>query len=111
MSNDQIDNVARPHSPSTQVLEMTLKAELRLRRRDIIKIAQYYGAHNIRIFGSVKNEIERLDSDIDFLVDLEKGRSLLEPTSPFPTRLLKKVCSLQFAETAFNCKLHTTNCS
>ena len=78
MSNDQIDNVARPHSPSTQVLEMTLKAELRLRRRDIIKIAQYYGAHNIRIFGSVKNEIERLDSDIDLLVDLEKGRSLLD---------------------------------
>lgn len=57
---------------------MTLKAELRLRRMDIIKIAQYYGVYNIRIFGSVKNEIERLDSDIDLLVDLEKGRSLLD---------------------------------
>ena len=57
---------------------MTLKAELRLRRSDIIRIAQCYGVHNIRIFGSVKNDMERPDSDIDFLVNLEKGRSLLD---------------------------------
>lgn len=57
---------------------MPLKNTLRKRRNEIIQIANRHGAHNIRIFGSVNKEIERLDSDVDFLVDLEKGRSLLD---------------------------------
>ena len=57
---------------------MVYKNALRKRRNEIIRIANQYGAHNIRIFGSVQKEIDRLDSDVDFLVDLEKGRSLLD---------------------------------
>lgn len=57
---------------------MPFKSALRRRRDEIIRIAHRHGAHNIRIFGSVCKESERPDSDIDFLVDLEKDRSLLD---------------------------------
>ena len=57
---------------------MPYKDALRKHRAEIIRIANQHGAHNIRIFGSVQKEIDRPDSDIDFLVDLERGRSLLD---------------------------------
>jgi uncharacterized protein len=59
---------------------MTLE-ELRFRHRDrIVELAQRRGAHNIRVFGSVARGEQRLDSDVDFLVDFEPGRSLLDLT-------------------------------
>ncbi len=57
---------------------MSLKSVLKQRRSEIFQITDRYGIHNIRIFGSVGKELERPDSDVDFLVDLEKGRSLLD---------------------------------
>ena len=36
------------------------------------------GALNVRIFGSVANGTAAQNSDIDFLVDLEQGRSLFD---------------------------------
>jgi len=57
---------------------MTL-AELRATKRDeIIRIATRRGARNIRVFGSVARGESDTRSDIDFLVDLEPGRSLLD---------------------------------
>jgi len=61
-----------------QRVKMSLKNALKQRRGEIIKIADRYGVHNIRIFGSVEKETEMPDSDVDFLVDLDKGRSLLD---------------------------------
>ena len=59
---------------------MTLQ-ELRSRYRDrIIGLAERRGAHNVRVFGSVARGEQRPDSDIDFLVDFEPGRSLLDLT-------------------------------
>jgi predicted nucleotidyltransferase len=59
---------------------MTLE-ELRLRYRvQVIALAEKRGAHNIRVFGSVARGHQRDDSDIDFLVDFEAGRSLLDLT-------------------------------
>ena len=59
---------------------MTL-AEVRSRYRDqIIAAAGTRGAHNIRIFGSVARGDQKGNSDIDFLVDFEPGRSLLDLT-------------------------------
>ncbi|HET9742882.1 MAG TPA: nucleotidyltransferase family protein [Terriglobales bacterium] len=52
--------------------------ELRRRRSDILSLATRYGARNVRVFGSVARGIERTDSDIDLLVDVERGRSLLD---------------------------------
>lgn len=50
-----------------------------LRQRDaILRLAVMRGAINVRIFGSVARGDAGDDSDIDFLVDLEPGRSLLD---------------------------------
>lgn len=48
------------------------------RRNEIAQIAQKHGATNIRVFGSVARGNADDASDIDFLVDLETGRSLLD---------------------------------
>jgi uncharacterized protein len=54
-------------------------AELvRNRRQDILQIAAHHGARNVRVFGSVARGESRPDSDIDFLVELEPGRSLFD---------------------------------
>lgn len=47
-------------------------------REKILKIAANYGAYNVRVFGSVARGEETPQSDIDFLVDLQPGRSLLD---------------------------------
>lgn len=41
-------------------------------------IAARHGAQKVRVFGSVVRGDARPDSDIDFLVDMEGGRSLLD---------------------------------
>ena len=51
--------------------------ELRGRREEILAVALRYGASNIRIFGSVARG-EPDAHDVDLLVDLEDGRSLLD---------------------------------
>ena len=48
------------------------------KKKDILKIAAKHGARNIRIFGSVARGEARLDSDVDFLVDMEPGRTLFD---------------------------------
>lgn len=57
---------------------MSLFEELQRQRQDILALAQRYGASNVRVFGSVAREEEDLASDIDFVVNLEPGRSLLD---------------------------------
>ena len=51
---------------------------LQSRRKEIMQIAARHGAYNVRVFGSVARGEARPDSDIDFLVNLEAGRSLLD---------------------------------
>ncbi len=51
---------------------------LKEKRDEILRLAAGHGAHNVRIFGSVARGDARPDSDIDFLVDLDAGRSLLD---------------------------------
>lgn len=57
--------------------DMEIKKLLKAKRAEIIKIAAQYGASNIRIFGSVARGEATEDSDIDFLMDIQVGRSLL----------------------------------
>jgi hypothetical protein len=47
-------------------------------RERILAIAAKYGASNVRIFGSVARGTAGIDSDVDFLIQLEPGRSLLD---------------------------------
>jgi uncharacterized protein len=57
---------------------MALDGFLRQKREEILRIAAKHGAHNVRVFGSVARGEAEEDSDIDFLVEFEPGRSLLD---------------------------------
>lgn len=49
------------------------------RKVDVIRaIAKANGARSIQLFGSAARGIETADSDLDFLVELEPGRTLLD---------------------------------
>jgi hypothetical protein len=48
------------------------------KREAILQLASQYGAYNVRVFGSVARGEADVESDIDFLVDMEPGRSLLD---------------------------------
>jgi len=55
---------------------MTLQ-ELRATRLDsILRLAAMHGAHNVRVFGSVARGESDSESDVDFLVDLDPGRTI-----------------------------------
>jgi predicted nucleotidyltransferase len=51
---------------------------LQSKREQIIGLAARHGALNVRVFGSAARGEARPDSDVDFLVDLESGRSLFD---------------------------------
>lgn len=57
---------------------MTFEDLLRTRRAEILAIAERYGASNVRIFESVARREAGPQSVLDFLVDLEPGRTLLD---------------------------------
>jgi uncharacterized protein len=48
------------------------------KREQILGIAARHGASNVRVFGSVARGDAREESDVDILVDLAPGRSLLD---------------------------------
>lgn len=51
---------------------------IRAHREQILQIARRYGAENVRVFGSAARGDVSDDSDIDLLVNLKPGRSLLD---------------------------------
>jgi len=53
----------------------TLRGE---KRAEILRLAESHGCHNVRVFGSVAAGESQPGSDVDFLVDLDKGRGLLD---------------------------------
>ena len=57
---------------------MELADLIHLKRNEIFEIAGRYGARQIYIFGSVARNEAHPGSDIDFLVELEPGRSLFD---------------------------------
>jgi len=70
-----------------EIVEAALREYLRghqaptldgLRRGELLAIAEVHGARNVRIFGSVARGEARPNSDVDFLVELDQGRSLLD---------------------------------
>lgn len=52
--------------------------QITCKRNEIARIAKRHGATNIRVFGSFARGDADDESDIDFLVELEPGRSLLD---------------------------------
>lgn len=55
-----------------------MSSDVQLRRAEILEIAANHGARNVRLFGSVARGEAHAESDVDFLVDMEPGRSLLD---------------------------------
>lgn len=51
---------------------------LRSKRDVILSLAANRGMRNVRVFGSVARVDDGPDSDVDFLVDVDPGRSLLD---------------------------------
>jgi uncharacterized protein len=47
-------------------------------REMILQLAAQHGARTVRVFGSFARGDQRPDSDVDFLVDFEPHRSLLD---------------------------------
>ena len=57
---------------------MSLSKTLKNSREEILNIAGKYGAKNIRVFGSVARGEEKQGSDIDIIVEMKQGSSLLD---------------------------------
>jgi hypothetical protein len=57
---------------------MPISAVIEDKRESILALAAKHGAHNVRVFGSVARNEADAQSDVDILVDLEPGRSLLD---------------------------------
>jgi hypothetical protein len=57
---------------------MGIQELLQAKREEILRIAAQHGARNVRVFGSVARGEADEASDIDFLVELEPGRTLFD---------------------------------
>ena len=57
---------------------MTLQDICSARRDEILKLAAKRGAKNVRVFGSVARGDNDERSDVDFLVEMEPGRTLFD---------------------------------
>jgi len=57
---------------------MTTEQLVQSKREAILRVAAEHGARNVRVFGSVARGEASDESDVDFLVDFEPGRSLLD---------------------------------
>lgn len=57
---------------------MEIEKLIQSQKEQILSLARKNGAYDVRVFGSVARGEARADSDIDFLVKLEAGRSLLD---------------------------------
>ncbi len=57
---------------------MGIQELLRDKREAVLRIAASHGANNVRVFGSVARGDARADSDVDFLVEFEPRRSLID---------------------------------
>jgi uncharacterized protein len=60
------------------VIPMALRDLIQSKRDEILALAAQYDAVNVRLFGSVARGDDRPDSDIDFLVDVQRQWSLFD---------------------------------
>jgi hypothetical protein len=57
---------------------MVALQSIREKRSEILKIAERYGAHDVRVFGSFARGDANGDSDLDLIVRLDPDRSLFD---------------------------------
>jgi predicted nucleotidyltransferase len=66
--------IATDHAPEPSITEEWLTSK----RDDVLRVARAHGARRVRVFGSVARGRGRADSDLDLLLTLEPGTSLLD---------------------------------
>lgn len=52
--------------------------ELRAHRDEIVKLGERFGIRNIRVFGSVARGEATAESDLDLLVDVDRGHGYID---------------------------------
>lgn len=57
---------------------MVALSDIRNKREQILQLAASHGAQDVRVFGSVVRGEQSATSDLDLLVRMEEGRSLLD---------------------------------
>ncbi len=57
---------------------MLIAEFIKINRKAILDIAKRYGAINVRLFGSMARGTSTENSDVDLLVNMEPGSSLLD---------------------------------
>lgn len=57
---------------------MDIREILDEKRAEILRIAENHGARTLRVFGSVAREERRSAGDLDLLVEMDAGTSLLD---------------------------------
>jgi len=57
---------------------MTIDDVVKKSRLDILDVAKRHGGKNVRLFGSMARGTATESSDIDILLEIEAGRSLLD---------------------------------
>ncbi len=65
-------------SGQTKSFIMGIEELLKEKREEILTLAAKYGASNVRVFGSVARGEATDKSDVDFLMELEPNRTLLD---------------------------------
>jgi len=68
----------QPRQPRPHMSRTSLRQRIAERRDEILRVAARHHATNVRLFGSVARGDETERSDIDLLVDMEPGGSLLD---------------------------------
>jgi predicted nucleotidyltransferase len=66
------------HGAGREPLSGPLGRHLMAHRPQVLEITRRHGARNVRVFGSVARSEETKASDIDLLVEVESGRTLLD---------------------------------
>jgi predicted nucleotidyltransferase len=57
---------------------VTLQDLRKEKKAEILRLAAMYGCHNVRVFGSVATGENRPESDVDFLVEFDTGKTLFD---------------------------------
>lgn len=64
-----------------------LMDQLKAQKNVIVALGEKYGARRIRVFGSVARGEERADSDVDFVVEFDRGYDLFAQRLPLARQL------------------------